>query len=209
MSAIRPKPNIRVTRCKVAVVCGPSEALEQELIRSGIRGRQIEGQARSHVEPERAVWVHMTPEARATASPRKVCARLLSFRRPAPRNPTVRGPRASCDEHDEPAMRATPIYHCSTRSSQPHPGARRQRVHRSSSITCRSVSGLTSPRKRTRAPPAVRQATQLAGLTAFRAELPELTGLRAASRRSISASASPPAMRWLAASARSRRATTP
>src|SRR5262249_32795223 len=35
---------------------------------------------------------------------------------------------------------------------QPYPGACRQTVHRSRSITCRSVSALTSPRKRTRAP---------------------------------------------------------
>ena len=35
---------------------------------------------------------------------------------------------------------------------QPNPGARRQAVHRSCSITCRSVSQLTSPRRRTRAP---------------------------------------------------------
>ncbi len=38
--------------------------LEQELIRSGVRGGQIEGQACGHVEPEGAVWVHMAPEER-------------------------------------------------------------------------------------------------------------------------------------------------
>ena len=42
---------------------GPSEALEQQLIRSGIRGRQIERPARCHVEPERAVWVRMTQKS--------------------------------------------------------------------------------------------------------------------------------------------------
>jgi len=49
---------------------------------------------------------------------------------------------------------------------------------------------------------------QLAGVVGFRAELPELTGLRHAFLRSISASASPPVMSWSAISARSRRATT-
>src|SRR6516162_7955927 len=35
---------------------------------------------------------------------------------------------------------------------QPYPSARRQTVHRSSSIACRSVSEPTSPRRRTRVP---------------------------------------------------------
>src|SRR5208282_895148 len=64
MTPIRPRPNICVTRCKVAVECGTSDTLEQELIRSGVRGGQIEGQACGHVEPEGAVWVHMAPEER-------------------------------------------------------------------------------------------------------------------------------------------------
>src|SRR5215470_1512663 len=45
-----------------------------------------------------------------------------------------------------------PLAHVSGTGRQPYPGARRKRVHRSSSITCRSVSELTSPRRRTRAP---------------------------------------------------------
>src|SRR5262249_25652158 len=45
-----------------------------------------------------------------------------------------------------------PLAHVSSTGRQPHSGARRQTVHRSSSTTCRSVSELTSPRRRTRAP---------------------------------------------------------
>ena len=45
-----------------------------------------------------------------------------------------------------------PLAHVGGARRQPYPGARRQSVHRSSSITCRSVSELTSPRRRTRAP---------------------------------------------------------
>jgi hypothetical protein len=45
-----------------------------------------------------------------------------------------------------------PFAHVGGARRQPHPGARRQTVHRNSSITCRSVSELTSPRRRTRAP---------------------------------------------------------
>src|SRR5215472_993096 len=45
-----------------------------------------------------------------------------------------------------------PLAHISGTGRQPYPGARWQRVHRSSSMTCRSVSELTSPRRRTRAP---------------------------------------------------------
>jgi hypothetical protein len=45
-----------------------------------------------------------------------------------------------------------PLAHVSDAGRQPYSGARRQTVHRSSSITCRSVSKLTSPRRRTRAP---------------------------------------------------------
>src|ERR1700730_17831330 len=44
------------------------------------------------------------------------------------------------------------LAHVGDAGRQPYPGARRQSVHRSSSITCRSVSDLTSPRRRTRAP---------------------------------------------------------
>ncbi len=45
-----------------------------------------------------------------------------------------------------------PLAYVSGTGRQPYPGARRKRVHRNSSITCRSVSELTSPRRRTRAP---------------------------------------------------------
>jgi hypothetical protein len=45
-----------------------------------------------------------------------------------------------------------PFAHVSGTGRQPYPGARRQTVHRSSSLTCRSVSPLTSSRRRTRAP---------------------------------------------------------
>src|SRR5207237_5924479 len=45
-----------------------------------------------------------------------------------------------------------PLAHIGGTGRQPYPGARRQTIHRSSSITCRSVSELTSPRRRTRAP---------------------------------------------------------
>src|SRR3984893_16355651 len=45
-----------------------------------------------------------------------------------------------------------PFAHVGDAGRQPYPGARRQTVHRSSSIACRSVSELTSPRRRTRAP---------------------------------------------------------
>jgi hypothetical protein len=38
-----------------------------------------------------------------------------------------------------------PLAHVSGTGRQPHPSARRQAVHRSSSITCRSVCELTSP----------------------------------------------------------------
>jgi hypothetical protein len=45
-----------------------------------------------------------------------------------------------------------PFAHVGGTRRQPHPAARRQRFDRSSSITCRSVWALTSPRRCTRAP---------------------------------------------------------
>src|SRR5207237_6551720 len=45
-----------------------------------------------------------------------------------------------------------PLAHVGDTRRQPYPGPRRQTVHRSSSMTCRSVCELTSPRRRTRAP---------------------------------------------------------
>src|SRR5215471_17244207 len=45
-----------------------------------------------------------------------------------------------------------PLAHVGGTGRQPHPGPRRQAVHRSRSMTCRSVSEQTSPRRRTRAP---------------------------------------------------------
>jgi hypothetical protein len=47
-----------------------------------------------------------------------------------------------------------PLAQVGDTGRQPYPGARRQAVHRSSSMTCRSVSELTSPRRRTPRPTA-------------------------------------------------------
>jgi hypothetical protein len=80
----------------------------------------------------------------------------------APRLPSARGqtnrPRGLKGiDHRHPTIAASPDRRGGPKQNactgrQPYPDARGQSVHRSSSITCRSVSELTSPRMRTRAP---------------------------------------------------------
>ena len=73
--------------------------------------------------------------------------RDFSFRPRASVSPPVSPVRA-----DRCRQTVETLAHVGDAGRQPYPGARRQSVHRSSSITCRGVSELTSPRRRTRAP---------------------------------------------------------
>ena len=96
-------------------------------------------------------------------------SRLANRHSPSPshHNSLIRSPRRPRKQNTWPengslpstALRlrrqaVEPLAHVGRARRQPHPRARRQTDHRSSSITCRSVSGDTSPRTHTRAPQA-------------------------------------------------------
>jgi hypothetical protein len=134
-------------------------------------GRQVRCGIRQSI-PSSSIdsWARLsttTPSSARGQTNRPRSRRLANRHSPSPshHNSLTRSPRRPRKQNTWPQKRILPehglrlrrqtvetLAHVGGAGRQPHPGARRQRVHRSSSITCRSVSELTSPRRRTRAP---------------------------------------------------------
>jgi hypothetical protein len=135
------RPTIGQRRCRMRVDTAPSSSTESwdglsTTMPSSDRSHANRPHSSRLANRQRPPPSHHNSLSRSPRRPRKQTR--------DPRTDPARAPSAFAP----PA--AEPFAHVGGTRRQPHPAARRQRVDRSSSITCRSVWALTSPRRCTR-----------------------------------------------------------